>query len=80
MGVAQADLNRAHAATAEAESQVLTAEKNLAYQKERLDYTRIVSPYDGLIVRRDRDPGGVVVPEDRCCNSFPPTNSGFPPG
>ncbi len=62
LGVAQADLNRAHAATAEAESQVLTAEKNLAYQKERLDYTRIVSPYDGLIVRRDRDPGGVVVP------------------
>ncbi|MGH7967905.1 MAG: efflux RND transporter periplasmic adaptor subunit, partial [Limisphaerales bacterium] len=28
----------------------------------RLGYTRILSPYDGLVVRRDRDPGGVVVP------------------
>jgi RND family efflux transporter MFP subunit len=35
---------------------------NLAYQKERLAYTQILSPYDGLVVRRDRDPGGVVVP------------------
>jgi HlyD family secretion protein len=41
---------------------VVTAEKTLAYQQERLAFTRIVSPYDGLVVRRDRDPGGVVVP------------------
>jgi len=60
--VAEADLKRARAATVEAQQQVITAEKNLAYQKERLSFTRIVSPYDGLIVRRDRDPGGVVVP------------------
>lgn len=60
--VAEADLKRAQAATVEAEHQVTTAEKTLLYQKERLGYTRIVSPYDGLVVRRDRDPGGVVVP------------------
>lgn len=60
--VSEAGVKSSQAAIAEAESQVLTAEKNLAYQKERLDYTRILSPYDGLIVRRDRDPGGVVVP------------------
>jgi HlyD family secretion protein len=60
--VADADVKRSQAAIAEAESQVVTAEKNLAYQKERLTYTRILSPYDGLVVRRDRDPGGVVVP------------------
>ena len=60
--VAEADLKRARAATVEAQQQIITAEKNLAYQKERLSFTRIVSPYDGLIVRRDRDPGGVVVP------------------
>jgi HlyD family secretion protein len=60
--VAEADVKRAQAAIFEAERQVVTAEKNLAYQKERLSFTRIVSPYDGLIVRRDRDPGGVAVP------------------
>jgi multidrug efflux pump subunit AcrA (membrane-fusion protein) len=60
--VAESELQRAHAATLEAHQQVLTAESNLAYQKERLDFTRIRSPYDGLVVRRYRDPGGVVVP------------------
>jgi HlyD family secretion protein len=62
LSVAGADLRRAQAASREAESQVVTAEKTLAYQRERLAFTRIVSPYDGLVVRRDRDPGGVVVP------------------
>ncbi len=60
--VAAADLKHSQAAIAEAESQVATAAKTLAYQKERLTYTRVLSPYDGLVVRRDRDPGGVVVP------------------
>lgn len=60
--VAEADWKRARAATVEAEHQMITAEKNLAYQTERLSFTRIVSPYDGLITRRDRDAGGVVVP------------------
>jgi HlyD family secretion protein len=60
--VADVDVRRSQAAIAEAESQVVTAEKNLAYQKERLTYTRILSPYDGLVWRSDRDPGGVVVP------------------
>ena len=84
--VAAADVMRSQAAIAEAESQVVTAEKNLAYQKERLTYTQILSPYDGLVVRRDRDPGGVVVPGGSllqlisCCNSFPPMKSGSRPG
>jgi HlyD family secretion protein len=60
--VAEVDLERARAATVEAEHQVVTAEKNLAHQTERLSFTRIISPYDGLITRRDRDAGGVVVP------------------
>jgi len=60
--VAESDLNRARAATLEAQQQVNLAGKNLAYQKERLTFTRILSPYDGLVTRRDRDPGGVVVP------------------
>jgi HlyD family secretion protein len=60
--VAEADLKRARAANVEAESQVFTAEKTLLYQKEHLAFTEMRSPYDGLVTRRDRDPGGVVVP------------------
>jgi len=62
LNVAEADVKRSRASIAEAGSQLITAEKNLLYQKERLSFTRLVSPYDGLITRRDRDPGGVVVP------------------
>jgi HlyD family secretion protein len=60
--VAESDLLRARAATVEAQQQVNLAEKNLGYQQERLTFTRILSPYDGLVTRRDRDAGGVVVP------------------
>ncbi len=60
--VAEADLKRAQAANVEAESQVFTAEKTLLYQREHLAFTDMRSPYDGLVTRRDRDPGGVVVP------------------
>lgn len=60
--IAEADVKRAQAAIVEAEGQVVTAEKTLLYHKERLSYTQILSPYDGLVVSRDRDPGGVVVP------------------
>lgn len=60
--VAEADLNRSQAVIVEAQSQVFTAEKNLLYRREQMAFTEIRSPYDGLITRRDRDPGGVVVP------------------
>jgi HlyD family secretion protein len=60
--VAEADLKRSQSAIVEAESQVFTAEKTLLYQKEHLAFTEMRSPYDGLVIRRDRDPGGIVVP------------------
>lgn len=60
--VAESDVRRVAAAIDEAELQVVTAEKSLLYQQELLRNTEIVSPMDGLIVRRDRDPGDVVVP------------------
>jgi HlyD family secretion protein len=60
--VAEADLKRSQSAIVEAESQVFTAEKTLLYQKEHLAFTEVHSPYDGLVTRRDRDPGGIVVP------------------
>ncbi|MCB1208410.1 MAG: HlyD family efflux transporter periplasmic adaptor subunit [Verrucomicrobiales bacterium] len=60
--VAEADLKRSHAAIAEAEGQVLVAEKNLLYRKEQMAFTEIVAPYDGLIIRRDRELGEMLVP------------------
>jgi len=62
LGVAEADLKRSHAVIAEAESQIVVAEKNLLFRKEQLAFTEIHSPYDGLIIRRDRDAGDVLVP------------------
>jgi HlyD family secretion protein len=62
LNVAGADVKRSQAAIVEAESQVVTANATLSYQKERLSETQVLCPYNGLIVRRDRDPGGVVVP------------------
>lgn len=60
--VAEADIKRSTAAIAEAQGQVLVAEKNLLYRKEQRAFTEIHAPYDGLIIRRDRDPGDVLVP------------------
>jgi HlyD family secretion protein len=60
--VAEADARRSQATILEAQSQAFTAEKTLLYRREQLAFTEIRSPYDGLILRRDRDPGGVVVP------------------
>jgi HlyD family secretion protein len=62
MQVAEADVQRAQAAIVEAERQRLTALASLNYQQARLADTRIMSPFAGLVVRRDRDPGDVVVP------------------
>ena len=60
--VAEAELSSAEAALIEAEKQVVAAEKTLEYHRARLADTVIAAPFDGLIVRRDRDPGNVVVP------------------
>ena len=60
--VAEADLNRSNAAIAEAQAQVLVAEKSLLYRQEQRAFTEIRAPYDGLIIRRDREPGDMLVP------------------
>ena len=60
--VAEADLKRSHAAIAEAQGQGLVAEKTLLYRKEQMAFTEIRAPYDGLIIRRDREPGDMLVP------------------
>lgn len=60
--VAEADLKRSQAAIAEAEGQIVVAEKSLLFRKEQLSFTEIKAPYDGLITRRDRDAGEMLVP------------------
>ena len=62
MRVAEADVQRARAAPLEARQQVRVSEATLAYHRQRLAFTKIVSPFDGLVTRRDRDPGSIVLP------------------
>jgi len=62
LSVAQAEEARSLAAVTEAERQVVAARERLHFQQARLADTRIFSPFDGLIVRRDREVGDVIVP------------------
>jgi HlyD family secretion protein len=62
VAVSEAGLARAEAAIVEGNKEVIAAEKTLAYHRARLADTKITAPFDGLIVRRQRDPGDVVVP------------------
>ncbi len=62
VAIAQADLARAIAAIAEGRMLLIAAEKTLEYQEAKLDDTVISAPFDGLIIRRDRDPGDIIVP------------------
>ena len=60
--VAEAQLNRARAGKVETDRQVIKAEETLRYYEERLADTQITSPFDGLVVRRSREPGDIAVP------------------
>ncbi len=62
MEVAQAELNQTQSAKIEAEKLVIKAEASLQFAQAQLAYTVVCAPFDGLIVRRNRDPGDVVVP------------------
>ncbi len=62
LAVAEAGLSRAEAAITEGQQILVAAEKTLEYHRARLNDTKIIAPFDGLIVQRQRDPGDVVVP------------------
>jgi HlyD family secretion protein len=62
LAVAEAGFGRSQAAIMEARKQVISAEKTLEYQRARLADAILPAPIDGLIVKRQRDPGDVVVP------------------
>jgi len=60
--VAEADLEKTRAAVVESQKNLVVAQNTVNYHLARLDDTLILAPFDGLIIRRDRDPGDVVVP------------------
>lgn len=60
--VAEAEEARAVAAVSESQRLIVAAERTLDYQNARLADADICCPFDGLITRRDRDLGDVVVP------------------
>jgi HlyD family secretion protein len=62
LAVAEAEAARAAAAVTEAERQLIAARERLHFQQARLADTRILSPFDGWVVRRDREIGDIVVP------------------
>jgi len=62
LAVAEAGVSRAEAAISEGQKEIVAAEKTLEYHRARLHDTKIVAPFDGLIVKRNREPGDVVVP------------------
>jgi HlyD family secretion protein len=59
---AKAGMERAEAALVEGRKELTAAEKTLQFHHARLGDTVIKAPFDGLVVRRDRDPGEVIVP------------------
>lgn len=62
LAIASAGVSLAEAAINEGQKALIAAEKNLEFQRARLADTQILAPFDGMIVRRDREPGDVVVP------------------
>jgi HlyD family secretion protein len=60
--IAEAGLARANAALLEGQRQITTSDKTLAFNEARLADTRVSAPFDGLIIKRYRDPGDIGVP------------------
>lgn len=57
-----AGIASAEASIVEGQEKLVVAEKTLQYQQARLADTEIKAPFDGLIVKRNRESGDVVVP------------------
>ena len=62
LSTAEADVIRSEAAVAEAIKLMKAAEERQRHSEAKLADTRILSPFDGLIIRRDREVGDIVVP------------------
>ncbi len=62
LGTARAKFSYSEAAIIEAKNKVIEAKKILELRKAQLDDSQIRAPFDGIIIRRERDPGNIVIP------------------
>ncbi len=62
LAVSRAGLSRAESALAEGRKQLVAAEKVLEFRQARLDDAVIRAPFAGVVIRRNRNAGDVVVP------------------
>src|SRR6056297_2326937 len=62
MELAKSELLRAEANLLEAEQQVQLNRETLKFQEARLDDAKLLAPFDGLVIERERDAGAIVVP------------------
>jgi HlyD family secretion protein len=62
LSIAEAASSVAGAAIVEGRMRLVVAERSLEYQRARLHDSSVEAPFDGLVVRRDREPGDVVAP------------------
>ena len=59
---ARAGVARASAGLVEVREQIALAKASLKYQQTRLADTRLLAPFDGLVIQRYKDPGAIAVP------------------
>jgi HlyD family secretion protein len=62
LAVAVAGVSRSEAGITEGQKELTASERTLEYHRARLMDTQIKAPFDGLIVKRNRELGDVVVP------------------
>ncbi len=62
LALAIAGVASAEASITEGQKELVAAQKTLQYQRARLADTEIKAPFEGLIIKRNREPGDVVVP------------------
>ncbi len=60
--LAKSGLLRAEANLLEAEQQVTLNRETLKFQEARLADSKLLAPFDGLVIARERDAGAIVVP------------------
>lgn len=61
LSLAQADLDRVHAAQGEAQKQIAVASGTTDTKLATVTRAVLVSPFDGVVIRRFKDPGDTVV-------------------
>jgi len=60
--ISQEDWDRSRANEAAAESRLLVAREALEAARRRRDYAVVAAPFDGVVARRDVDPGDLAAP------------------